>query len=59
MGVTDNWYTDGRVPSGIISLMDFIPVTDGIDPSVKLFNGVVNDLQLYTQMIDVENKRKT
>jgi hypothetical protein len=37
--------TDGRVPSVrpsvIISLTEFIPVTDGISPSVKLFNGVV------------------
>jgi len=45
MGVTDDWYTDGRVPSVrpsvIISPTDFIPVTDGISPSVKLFNGVV------------------
>jgi len=41
MGFTDDCYTDGRVPSGIISPTDFIPVTDGISPSVKLFNGVV------------------
>ena len=41
MRVTDDWYTDRRVPSVIISPMDFIPVTDGISPSVKLFNGVV------------------
>jgi hypothetical protein len=45
MEVTDNWYTDGRVPSVrpsvIISPTDFIPVTGGISPSVKLFNGVV------------------
>jgi hypothetical protein len=42
MGVTDDWYTDGRVPSVIISPTDFIPVTDGISPSIKLFNGVVS-----------------
>jgi hypothetical protein len=45
MGVTDNCYIDGRFPSVrpsvIISTTDFIPVTDGISPSVKLFNGVV------------------
>jgi len=45
MEVTDDWYTDGRVlsvrPSVIISPMDFIAVTDGISPSVKLVNGVV------------------
>jgi hypothetical protein len=45
MGVTDDYYTDGRVPlvrpSVIISPTKCIPVTDGISPSVKLFNGVV------------------
>jgi hypothetical protein len=41
MGFTDDWYTDGRVPSVIISPTDFIAVTDGISPSVKLVNGVV------------------
>ena len=54
IGVTDDWYTDGRVPSVtpsvIISPTDFIYVTDRIIPSVKLFNGVVEGLlisQLY------------
>jgi hypothetical protein len=50
-GVTNDYYTDGRVPlvtpSVIISPTEFIPVTDGISPSVKLFNGVVNSLQNY------------
>jgi hypothetical protein len=45
-GITDDYYTDGRVssvrPSVIISPMEFIPVTDEIIPSVKLFNGVVD-----------------
>jgi hypothetical protein len=45
IGVTDDWYIDGRVssvrPLGIISPTDFIPVIDVISPSVKLFNGVV------------------
>jgi len=44
--VTDDYYTDGRVPSAkpsvIISPTAFIPDTDGISPSVKLFNGIVN-----------------
>jgi len=44
-GITDDYYTDGRVPSVrpsiIISPMEFIPVVDGISPSVKVFNGVV------------------
>ena len=46
MEVTDDWYTDGRFPSVspsvIITPTDLIVVTDGISPSVKLFNGVVN-----------------
>jgi hypothetical protein len=41
MGVTDDYYTDERVPSVIILPTEFIPVTDRISPSVKLFNGVV------------------
>ena len=45
IGVTDDWYTDGRVPSvspsGIISPTDSIALTDGIIPSVKLDNVVV------------------
>jgi hypothetical protein len=43
--VTDDYYTDGRVPSMkssvIILPTEFIPVTGGISPSVELFNGVV------------------
>ena len=46
MGVTDDCYTDGRVPSMmpsvIISSTDFIAFTDGISPSVKLYNVVVH-----------------
>jgi hypothetical protein len=45
MGVTDDWYTDGQVPLVrplvCFSPMDFIAVTDGISPSVKLDNVVV------------------
>jgi hypothetical protein len=45
MEFTDDWYTDGRVPSVrpsvMISPTDFIAVTDGISPSVKLDNVVV------------------
>jgi len=41
MGVTDDCYTDGRVPSVIISPTNFIAFTDGISPSVKLDNIVV------------------
>jgi hypothetical protein len=43
--ITDDYYTDGCVLSVrlsvIISPTEFIPVTDRISPSVKLFNGVV------------------
>jgi hypothetical protein len=45
MGFTDNCYTDGRVPSVSPSVLfsptDFIAVTDGMIPSVKLDNVVV------------------
>jgi len=43
--VTDDYYTNEGVPSMrpsvIISPTEFILVTDGIIPFVKLFNGVV------------------
>ena len=46
MGFTDDWYTYGRVPSMrpsvFFSPTDFIAVTDGISPSVKLDNVVVS-----------------
>jgi hypothetical protein len=49
-GITDDYHIDGRVlsvrPSVNISPTEFIPVTDGMSPSVKLFNGVVS-LHLY------------
>jgi len=45
MGFTDDWYIDGHVPSVrpsvLFSPTDFIAVTDGISPSVKLDNVVV------------------
>ena len=54
MGFTDDWYTDGRVPSVmpsvLFSLTDFIVVTDGISPSVKLDNVVV----IFPQNIQIE-----
>ena len=45
MGFTDDCYTDGLVPSVSPSVLfsptDFIAVTDGMSPSVKLDNVVV------------------
>jgi hypothetical protein len=45
MGFTDDCFTDGRVPSVSPSVLfsptDFIAVTDGINPSVKLDNVVM------------------
>jgi len=45
MGFTDDCYTDGTrpsvSPSVLFSLTDFIAVTDGMSPSVKLDNVVV------------------
>jgi len=47
MGFTDDCFTDGRVPSVLFSPTDFIAVTDGINPSVKLDNVVVfHELQV-------------
>jgi len=46
MGFTDDCYTDGRDPSVTPSVlflpMEFIAVTDGISPSAKLYNVVVD-----------------
>jgi hypothetical protein len=45
MGFTDDCYTDRQVPSVspsvLFSLTDFVAVTDGMSPSVKLDNVVV------------------
>jgi len=41
MGFTDDCYTDGSLPSVLFSPTDFISITDGINPSVKLDNVVV------------------
>jgi hypothetical protein len=47
MGFTDDWFTDGSLlsvnPSVLFSPTDFIAVTDGINPSVKLDNVVVQE----------------
>jgi hypothetical protein len=47
MGFTDDCYTDGSrpsvSPSVLFSPTDFIAVTDGINPSVKLDNVVVKE----------------
>jgi hypothetical protein len=46
MGFTDDCFTDGLIPSVrpsvLFSPTDCIAVTDGINPSVKLDNVVVN-----------------
>jgi hypothetical protein len=46
MGFTDDCYTDGREPSVTPSVLllptECINVTDGISPSAKLYNVVVN-----------------
>jgi len=41
MGFTDDCYTDERDPSILFVPTDFIVVTDGISPSIKLDNVVV------------------
>jgi hypothetical protein len=55
--ITDNYYTDGRIPSmkpsGIISPTEFMPITDRISPSVKLFNGVVGHIKLILKWFNL------
>jgi hypothetical protein len=45
--ITEDQYFDGQIPSvrpsGKMLMTDFVPYTNGINPSVKLFNGVVYD----------------
>jgi hypothetical protein len=45
-GITDDQYSDRRIMSVMLSVkmlpMSFLSYTDGINPSVKLFNGVVS-----------------
>jgi hypothetical protein len=45
MRITDDQYSHIRIPSGMLSikvfLMNCVSDTDEINPSVKLFNGVV------------------
>jgi hypothetical protein len=49
MGFTDDCYTDGLdpsvSPSVLFSPTDFIAVTDGINPLVKLDNVIVKQLE--------------
>ena len=51
MNFTDDWYTNGRVPSVrpsvIIVPMDFIACTDGISPLVKLVNSTCVCIYIY------------
>jgi len=53
MEFTDYCYTDGRdpsvTPSVLLLPMDFIAVTDGISPSVKLDNVVVKKPYKFTK----------
>jgi len=49
MRFTDDCYTDGRDPSVLFLLMEFIAVTDGISPSAKLYNVVVTRLHFQSK----------
>jgi len=44
-GITDDWYSDGRILSVMLSVRilstNYVPYTDGINLSIKLFNSVV------------------
>jgi len=46
-GSTDDPYSDGLRSSVTLLLTDFIPYTDKINPSVKLFNGVAHCFEEY------------
>ena len=54
---TDDYYTDGRVPSVspsiIISPTEFIPFTDRVNSSIKLFNGVVTQGSLGSSYVGI------
>jgi hypothetical protein len=56
MGFTDDWFTDGALPSVnpsvLFSLTDLIAVTNGINPSVKLDNVVVEFLNFRLPIFD-------
>jgi len=51
MGFTDDCYTDGRDPSVLFLPTDFITVTDGMSPSVKLDNVVVFTLKFQIRSV--------
>ena len=55
MGFTDDWFTDGTLPSVnpsvLVSPTDFIAITDGINPSVKLDNVVVKIMETVSAQI--------
>jgi hypothetical protein len=61
MGVTDDWYTDGRVPSVIISLTDFIPVVITqfwVIPQNSLFFSKIKKNQNQKNKIKADNAEK-
>jgi hypothetical protein len=55
MGFTDDWFTDGALPSVnpsvLFSPTDLIAVTDGINPSVKLDNVVVSSAKFQLPLL--------
>jgi len=62
MGFTDYCYTDGRDPSvtPLVLLLptEFIDVTDGISPSAKLYNVVVNDATAMAKQVESNPKQR-
>jgi len=48
----DDHYSDGRIPSVKILPMVRVPHTDEMNPSVKLFNGVVIEMIIYWISLD-------
>jgi len=62
MGFTDDCYTDGRdlsvSPSVLFSPTDFIAITNGINPSVKLDNVVVNPYYFMFNFYQINKDNK-
>jgi hypothetical protein len=50
--ITDDHYSDGRIPSVKILPTVCVPHTDEMNPSVKLFNGVVIEMTIYWISLD-------
>jgi len=46
-GITDDQYSNRRIPSVKMLPMNCVSYTDGMNPSVKLFYGIVSFFSLF------------